>query len=227
MADRTLLPDETTTRRLLDVQTSLLAANEDCAAKNRARFQQHGLTVFNLVSSPGAGKTALLVATLERLAGRLHAGVIVGDLATENDAARLRTTGAPVVQITTGTLCHLDAQMIDRAADMLDLAALDLLFIENVGNLVCPAEFDLGETRRVVLLSTTEGEDKPLKYPPIFRFADAVVISKMDLAHAVEFDLASARTNIRRVNPQATLFELSARTGEGMEEWGRWVAGDR
>lgn len=207
----------------IEINRSLFAANDSDAAQNRTRFRQDGLFVLNLVSSPGSGKTALLAATIRRLGDRCRAGVIVGDLATDNDARRLRTTGAPVVQITTGTLCHLDAQLVAGAADMLDLATLDLLLIENVGNLVCPAEFDLGEDLRVTLLSVPEGEDKPLKYPPIFRFADAVVISKLDLADHVDFDRDAARSNVLRMNPSARIFELSARTGEGMDAWCDWL----
>jgi len=143
----------------------------------------------------------------------------VGDLATDNDAARLRSTGAPVVQITTGTLCHLEAEMVAAALTKLDLKNIDLLFIENVGNLVCPASFDLGEGARIALLSTPEGEDKPLKYPPIFHAADLVVITKIDLAHAVDFDRTTALANARQVSPKARVIEVSAKTGEGMEAW--------
>lgn len=206
-------------RRVIEVNQSIFAANEDLAEQNRNRFAQHNLLVLNLVSSPGSGKTQLLTKTIERLAGQARVGVVVGDLETDNDARRLRTTGAPVVQITTGTLCHLDAQMVDRAVNVLDLAALDILAIENVGNLVCPAEFDLGEGLRVALLSVTEGEDKPLKYPPMFRFADVVVVSKIDLAAAVEFARTTALDNIRRINPAARIFELSARSGQGIDAW--------
>ena len=183
-----------------------------------------GLKVLNVVSSPGSGKTTLLQKTLERLSGRVRAAVIVGDLATDNDAERLRSAGAPVIQITTGTLCHLEAEMVSRAMANLDLKNLDLLIIENVGNLVCPASFDLGESVRVALLSTTEGEDKPLKYPPIFQNADAVVLTKMDLAEAVEFNAAAARTNLRQASPRARLFETSAKTGLGMDTWCQFLA---
>jgi len=210
--------------REVAVHTALFAANDAMAMRNREFFRDRGTYVLNVVSSPGSGKTLLLTKTIERLAGRLRAGVIVGDLETDNDAQRLRTTGAPVVQITTGTLCHLDAQMIARAVGALDANDLDLLFIENVGNLVCPAEFDLGESLRVALLSVTEGEDKPLKYPPLFRFADVVVISKIDLAEAVEFDGAAAVASIRRINPTARIFELSARKGQGMDAWCDFLA---
>ena len=182
-------------------------------------FEAFRLFVLNVVSSPGSGKTTLLTRTIERLAPEVRMGVIVGDLETDNDARRLRTTGAPVVQISTGTLCHLDAEMVARAAGTMPLADLDLLVVENVGNLVCPAEFDLGESLRVALLSVTEGEDKPLKYPPIFRRADVVLVTKTDLAEVCEFDRATATANIRRVSPLARVFEVSARTGDGMDAW--------
>ena len=182
--------DHAPARREVAVHASIFAANDQMAARNRDLFHAQGVFVLNVVSAPGSGKTLLLTKTIERLRERAQVGVIVGDLETDNDATRLRTTGAPVVQITTGTLCHLDAEMVARAASSFDMSALDLIVVENVGNLVCPAEFDLGEDLRVALLSVTEGEDKPLKYPPLFRFADVVVLSKMDLATAVEFDRA-------------------------------------
>ncbi|MCU0771508.1 MAG: hydrogenase nickel incorporation protein HypB [Verrucomicrobia bacterium] len=211
----------------LDLNLPVLAQNDRFAERNRGAFQALGLVVLNVVSSPGAGKTTLLRKTLETLKGRRRAAVIVGDLATENDADRLRTTGAPVVQVTTGTLCHLEAEMISRALAKLDLKNLDLLIIENVGNLVCPASFDLGEGTRVALLSTTEGEDKPLKYPPIFQNADAVILTKTDLAEAVEFNRAAALANLRQASPKARLFETSAKTGTGISEWCDYLAGLR
>jgi hydrogenase nickel incorporation protein HypB len=165
----------------------------------------------------------LLQKTIEALKGRLRAGVIVGDLETDNDAVRLRTTGAQVIQITTGTVCHLESDMIARAMARMNLDELDLLIIENVGNLVCPASFDLGEDLRIVLLSVTEGEDKPLKYPPMFHSAQAVVVSKCDLASAVEFNREAALANLKRVAHHATVFELSARSGQGMEDWCRYL----
>jgi hydrogenase nickel incorporation protein HypB len=174
---------------------------------------------LNVLSSPGSGKTALLAETLKHLSGNLRTAVIVGDLATENDAQRLRVTSAPVIQINTGTVCHLDAEMVAKAATGLDLAALDLIIIENVGNLVCPAAFDLGEDLRVVLLSVTEGEDKPLKYPPVFQAADVVIVSKNDLAEACGFDRGLAWSNITKMAPKAEILELSAKTGKGMNAW--------
>jgi len=201
------------------VHRSLLEKNERLAERNRGYFQAKGLLVLNVASSPGSGKTTLIQRTAERLAGRLRVGVVVGDLATDNDAARLRSSGIPVVQITTGTVCHLEAEMVSRAAAQLDLDALDLLIIENVGNLVCPASYDLGEDLRVVLLSTTEGEDKPLKYPPMFHSANVAVVTKTDLAAAAGWDREQAMANLHRVSHHAMLFEVSARTGAGMEAW--------
>jgi hydrogenase nickel incorporation protein HypB len=216
--------DEPHTHREVEVHQSILSANDRLAERNRGFFRAFGVFVLNVVSSPGSGKTTLLAKSIEKFGEAARVGVIVGDLETDNDARRLRTTGVPVVQISTGTLCHLDAEMVARAAAGLDLKALDLLVIENVGNLVCPSGFDLGEDLRVVLLSVTEGEDKPLKYPPVFRFADAVVISKMDLARACEFDRNALIANIRRVNPTASLFEVSAKTGAGIEEWCEYLS---
>ncbi len=206
-------------RREVSIEESLFAANDRYAERNRGFFRAFDLLVLNVVSSPGSGKTTLFTRTITQLSGAARVGVIVGDLETDNDAKRLRASGAPVVQITTGTLCHLDAQMVARAVGGLDLRSLDLLVIENVGNLVCPASFDLGENLRLALLSVTEGEDKPLKYPPLFRTADVVLVTKVDLAPHVEFNRATALANIRRVSPKARIFELSAKTGEGMEAW--------
>jgi hydrogenase nickel incorporation protein HypB len=205
--------------QVLNLNTGILNANDRTAEQNRGAFRALGLLVLNVVSSPGAGKTTLLTKTLNELKGRLRAGVIVGDLATDNDAARLRTTGAPVVQIATGTLCHLEAGMVAEAMKQLDLRALDLLIIENVGNLVCPASFDLGEAVRVVLHSVTEGEDKPLKYPPMFHSADVVIVTKTDMTAAADFDRELALKNIRQASPSAKIFELSARTGDGVKAW--------
>jgi len=201
------------------VGQSLKARNAALAAENRRRFQDRNLLVLNVLSSPGAGKTALLERTLTDLKGQVRAAVVVGDLATDNDARRLRRSGSPAVQITTGTICHLEAAMIARACDDLDLDHLDLLVIENVGNLVCPAGYDLGEDVRVVVYSVTEGEDKPLKYPTAFKSAHVVVVSKTDLAEATGFDRPTALENIGRLAPQARILELSARSGQGLESW--------
>ncbi|HEV2394171.1 MAG TPA: hydrogenase nickel incorporation protein HypB [Verrucomicrobiae bacterium] len=210
-------------RRVVEVRQAILEKNDRLAERNRGFFHARGVLVLNILSSPGSGKTTFLQETLRSMGGKLKAGLVVGDLATDNDARRLRGAGAPVVQITTGTVCHLDSEMVARAVQQLPLDHLELLFIENVGNLVCPASYDLGEDLRVVLLSVTEGEDKPLKYPPIFQAADAVIISKSDLAQACGYDRAGALANIRRVAPKARIFELSAKTGEGMEPWRQFL----
>ncbi|MGO8763522.1 MAG: hydrogenase nickel incorporation protein HypB [Limisphaerales bacterium] len=217
----------TTHPQSISVNQSLLEKNDRLAERNRGFFKAKGLLVLNVVSSPGSGKTTLIQKMTPILAQHLRTGVIVGDLATDNDASRLRAAGVPVVQVTTGTVCHLDAEMVARAAGQLELDALDLLVIENVGNLVCPASFDLGEDLRVVLLSVTEGEDKPLKYPPIFHSAHAVVVTKMDLANACEFDRNQALANLRRISHHARVFEVSARTGQGLEEWSRYLVEQR
>ena len=208
--------------RTLPVQKSALELNQRLADQNRGWFRAKGLKVFNLLSSPGSGKTALLERTLRTLP---RAAAIVGDLQTENDADRLRATGAQAVQIVTGATCHLDAHMVAHALEKLDVAGLETLFIENVGNLVCPASYDLGEAKRVVLLSVTEGEDKPLKYPVIFRNADLVLVTKTDLAAAVGFDREKALASIRQTAPRAQILEVSAKTGAGCDAWLAWLAG--
>jgi hydrogenase nickel incorporation protein HypB len=206
--------------RIVEVREGILKKNDVLARALRTRFDEAGVFVASLVSSPGAGKTSLLQKTLQRLkdTGR-RVGALVGDLATDRDAQRLAETGARVRQITTGTVCHLDAQMVEQALADWDLTSFDRLFIENVGNLVCPSSYDLGEHVRVVLLSVTEGEDKPLKYPTIFNTADFAVITKIDLAAAADFDRAAAHRNIHEVRPGLDILEVSARTGEGMERW--------
>jgi hydrogenase nickel incorporation protein HypB len=203
--------------RILDVRQKVLKQNDVLARALRGRFQAAGVIVVSFVSSPGAGKTTFLRELLCRMRGSHHVAALVGDLATENDAKRLAESGAPVRQIVTATVCHLEAQMIESALADWDLNALDYLFIENVGNLVCPASYDLGESLRFVLLSTTEGEDKPLKYPTIFNTADAAIITKIDLAEAAGFDRAACLANIQSVRPGLDVFEVSARTGEGFE----------
>ena len=208
--------------RTLPVQKSALELNQRLADQNRGWFRAKGLKVFNLLSSPGSGKTALLERTLRDVP---RAAAIVGDLQTENDAVRLRASGAQAIQITTGATCHLDAHMVAHALDKLDVSGLATLFIENVGNLVCPASYDLGEAKRVVLLSVTEGEDKPLKYPVIFRNADLVLVTKTDLAAAVGFDREKALASIRQTAPRAQILEVSAKTGAGCDAWLAWLAG--
>jgi hydrogenase nickel incorporation protein HypB len=209
--------------RLLEVRKNVLKQNDVLARALRGRFRTQGTFVVSLVSSPGAGKTALLERTLSLLHGQYRVAALVGDLATENDALRLARSGVPVKQITTGTVCHLEAGMIQRALEEWDVGPLDVLFIENVGNLVCPASYDLGEDLRLVMLSVTEGEDKPLKYPTIFNSADAAIITKCDLAAAVEFEEEAALANIEAVRPGMPVFRVSARTGDGMENYLRFL----
>jgi hydrogenase nickel incorporation protein HypB len=209
----------TPTPRIVEVRRNVLKRNDDVAAGLRRRFDAAEVAVISLVSSPGSGKTAFLEQTLIRLGSTHRIAAVVGDLATENDARRLARSQVPVRQITTGTLCHLEAAMVVDAIAGWPLDELDFLFIENVGNLVCPSSYDLGETLRVVLLSVTEGEDKPLKYPTIFNSADVAVITKADMAAAAEFDWTAAVNNIQRVRPGMQIFRVSAKTGEGMSEW--------
>lgn len=204
---------------MIEVTEALLGKNEDQATRNRALFREKGLLVLNVLSSPGSGKTTFIQRTISDLAPDLLIGVIVGDLATDNDAERLRAAGGPVIQVTTGDICHLEAEMVSRAADELGLDGLNVLIIENVGNLVCPSAYDLGEDIRVVLLSTTEGEDKPLKYPTMFRTADVVVINKCDVSEVLGFQRGTAMDSIKAVAPAAPVFEVSARTGLGMDTW--------
>ncbi len=205
--------------RMIEVRQNVLKRNDVLARELRQEFRDAGVGVVSLVSSPGSGKTALLERTLTLLQPRCRVAALVGDLATENDAVRLARSQAPVKQIITGTVCHLDAEMVRKALDGWKLADLDLLFIENVGNLVCPASYDLGEDMRVVLMSVTEGEDKPLKYPTIFHGADLAIITKADLATAVEFDWNTAMCNLQAVRPGLPVLRVSAKTGEGMEPW--------
>jgi hydrogenase nickel incorporation protein HypB len=207
------------TRRTVEIRQAILRKNDAHAARLRQMFRQRGIHVVNLLSSPGSGKTMLLQRTLTDLADRIPCAVVVGDLATDNDARRLRASGVPVHQITTGTVCHLEANMIEQAVAEMDLRDVRLLFVENVGNLVCPAVYDLGEEGRFVLMSVCEGEDKPLKYPRIFKTADAVLLTKMDLADAVGFDHSTAMRILAEVAPDAEVLEVSARTGMGMEAW--------
>ena len=205
--------------RIVEVRRDILKKNDLLARELRERFASAGVFVASLVSSPGAGKTTLLEETLRRLGSSHRVAALVGDLATENDAARLGRSGAPVRQITTGTVCHLDAEMVNTALEGWAVGGLDMLFIENVGNLVCPSSYDLGEALRVVLMSVTEGEDKPLKYPTIFNSADVAVITKIDMAGPARFDRQLAHRNIHEVRPGMRILELSAFTGEGFEPW--------
>ncbi|MFZ0292041.1 MAG: hydrogenase nickel incorporation protein HypB [Candidatus Sulfotelmatobacter sp.] len=202
--------------RLIEVRKNVLKQNDIIARSLRDQFRAAGVFVVSLVSSPGSGKTMFLEKTLTSLRQDYRVAALVGDLATENDAVRLARSQAPVKQITTGTLCHLEAAMVQNALQEWDLDQLDFLFIENVGNLVCPSSYDLGENLRLVLISVTEGEDKPLKYPTIFNSADVAMVTKMDLAPAVEFDWQAAYGNIQAVRPGMLVLKLSAKTGEGM-----------
>ncbi|HEY7314940.1 MAG TPA: hydrogenase nickel incorporation protein HypB [Gemmataceae bacterium] len=208
-----------TSPRLVQVRQHVLKRNDEVARALRVRFHEAGTYVVSLVSSPGAGKTAFLEKLLGLLRGHYRVAALVGDLATDNDARRLARAGVPVKQITTGAVCHLEAEMVAAALEDWCLKKLDFLFIENVGNLVCPSSFDLGEDLRVVLFSVTEGEDKPLKYPTIFNTADVAIFTKMDLAAVTEFDAAAARLSIQSVRPGMDIFAVSAKTGEGMGPW--------
>lgn len=210
--------------RMVEIETSILAKNDAFAAENRTRLEAAAVLALNLVSSPGSGKTTLLVKTIEALKGRVPLAVIEGDQQTVNDAQRIRATGAPAIQINTGKGCHLDAHMVGHAIDHVGMPEHGILFIENVGNLVCPSAFDLGEAAKVAILSVTEGEDKPLKYPDMFTAARLVILNKTDLAPHCDVDLDLCEANAKRVNPTVEVIRLSARTGEGMQAWLDWIA---
>ncbi|WP_288882888.1 hydrogenase nickel incorporation protein HypB [uncultured Kosakonia sp.] len=214
-------------RRMLEVEIDVLDKNNRIAARNRARFAARQQLVLNLVSSPGSGKTTLLTETLLRLKNRLPCAVIEGDQQTVNDAARIRATGTPAIQVNTGKGCHLDAQMIADAAPRLPLAEQGILFIENVGNLVCPASFDLGERHKVAVLSVTEGEDKPLKYPHMFAAASLMLLNKVDLLPYLNFDVEQCITYAREVNPEIEILLVSATKGDGMDAWLEWLEAQR
>ncbi|MEX3018565.1 hydrogenase nickel incorporation protein HypB [Kluyvera sp. STS39-E] len=214
-------------RRMLEVEIDVLDKNNQIAARNRARFAASQQLVLNLVSSPGSGKTTLLTETLTRLKNKVSCAVIEGDQQTVNDAARIRATGTPAIQVNTGKGCHLDAQMIADAAPRLPLERNGILFIENVGNLVCPASFDLGERAKVAVLSVTEGEDKPLKYPHMFAAASVMLLNKIDLLPYLKFDVELCMASAREVNPNIKIILLSATNGEGMDEWLDWLETQR
>jgi len=205
------------------LERKVLSENDRIAAELRDRFQEHGILCLNIISSPGSGKTTLLERTLESLPRTERVAVLTGDIQTENDANRLKRFHFPVKQITTGGTCHLDARMIERHLEGWNLENLDLLLIENVGNLVCPSSYDLGEAAKVVVLSVTEGEDKPLKYPSIFFKSDLLVLSKIDLLPYVPFDIEAAAENARRVHPDMEIVKVSCLTGNGMHEWMMWL----
>ncbi|MBI5429937.1 MAG: hydrogenase nickel incorporation protein HypB [Nitrosomonadales bacterium] len=213
------------TSRIVRLEQDILARNDACANANRKRLAEAGILALNLVSSPGSGKTTLLVRTLRALKGRMALAVVEGDQQTDNDAERIRATGVEAIQINTGKGCHLDAQMVARAMQQMTLPEGGVLFIENVGNLVCPAAFDLGEAAKVVVLSVTEGEDKPLKYPDMFRAASLMLLNKCDLLPHLTFDAELAIEYARRVNPDIRIIRISATSGAGMEEWLDWIAG--
>ncbi len=210
--------------RMVQIEQNILAKNDAHARENRRWLADRGVFALNLVSSPGSGKTTLLVKTIEMLAGRRAVAVIEGDQQTSQDAERIRATGAPAIQINTGRGCHLDAHMVGHALEKLELPSGSLLMIENVGNLVCPAAFDLGEAHKVVILSVTEGEDKPIKYPDMFRAADLMLLNKCDLLPHLSFDVERALAFARRVNPGIAVIQTSATSGEGLEEWLEWLA---
>ncbi len=209
--------------KLVSVEEDILAHNDRLAAANRRRLAARGVFAVNLMSSPGSGKTTLLCETIRRLAGEIEVAVIEGDQQTSRDADRIRETGARAIQVNTGRGCHLDAQMVGAALDEMNPAAGSLLMIENVGNLVCPAAFDLGEDRKVVVLSTTEGEDKPIKYPEMFHVADLLLLNKADLLPYLRFDVEAARGFAAKVNAKAPMMSVSATTGEGFEAWLAWL----
>jgi hydrogenase nickel incorporation protein HypB len=212
-----------TQERMVQIEQDILGKNNAYAAANRKRLSEHGVFAVNLLSSPGSGKTTLLVKTIERLRERARVAVVEGDQQTSHDADRIRATGAPAIQINTGKGCHLDAHMVGHALERLNLADDSLLMIENVGNLVCPASFDLGEGRKVVILSATEGEDKPLKYPDMFHVADLMLLNKIDLLPHLSFDMERCIEYARRVNPRLEVMRVSALTGEGMDDWVVWL----
>jgi hydrogenase nickel incorporation protein HypB len=213
-------------RRTVSIEEAVLAKNDALAAENRHLFEGRGLAVFNLTSSPGSGKTTLIESLGVRLAGRIRLSVVEGDQETERDAERVRALGIPAVQVNTRTGCHLDAAMVRRAVAELDPAGGSVLLIENVGNLVCPALFDLGERTKVVLMSVTEGEDKPLKYPHMFRAASVLLLSKIDLLPHLDFDVTACLAYARRINPALRIFQISAKTGEGLPALCEWLAAE-
>lgn len=210
-------------RKRILATAKVLDENDRIAAGLRSLFEKTNTLALNMISSPGAGKTSLLEESLERFPAGVRPAVLTGDIETDNDAVRLSRFGVPVRQITTGGSCHLSAHMIERGLQELGSTEIDVLFIENVGNLVCPASFDLGESSKIVMLSVTEGDDKPLKYPSTFVKSDLLVLNKIDLLPHVPFDIAQARENARRVHPQIEILELSCATGDGIDEWVRWV----
>ncbi|MDO8848090.1 MAG: hydrogenase nickel incorporation protein HypB [Coriobacteriia bacterium] len=208
----------------VDIEQRILAANDELAAGNRARFADHGVFVLDLMASPGAGKTSTILATIAALRDRYEIAVIEGDIASKVDAEKVRAHGIPAVQINTGGACHLESAMIRRAVDTLDLDSLDLIIIENVGNLVCPSDFDLGESAKVMILSVPEGHDKPYKYPNIFQVSEAVILNKCDTMPVFDFDEAEFRSVVESLNGVAPIFAISATKGDGVDAWAEWLA---
>ncbi|MDR1082421.1 MAG: hydrogenase nickel incorporation protein HypB [Coriobacteriales bacterium] len=208
----------------LDVSKPLLDLNDRLAAKNRALFDEHGIFVLDMLASPGAGKTSTILATIKQLRDRFRIAVIEGDIASDVDSQRIKEQGIPAVQINTGGACHLESKMIAKALDVLDLCALDLIIIENVGNLVCPTDFYLGEDAKVMILSVPEGHDKPLKYPGIFQVSSAIILNKIDTMTVFDFDERAFRASVAQLNPRATIFPVSATTGQGIDLWTQWLA---
>jgi hydrogenase nickel incorporation protein HypB len=215
--------EQTQPQSKVSVVTKILSANDQAAADNRAHLAERGIFSVNIMASPGAGKTTLLLATIDALSGRTRVGVIEGDVASQVDADKIAETGAPVVQINTGGGCHLDAPMVHQALQTLPLDDLDVVFIENVGNLICPVSFDLGQSTRVALISVPEGHDKPYKYPGIFEAVDLIVVTKADLLPYLDFDVDAFRELVHGLNPDAPVITLSAQTGEGMGAWLNWL----
>lgn len=209
----------------VDIEQRILAANDELAGANRSRFAEHGVFVLDLMASPGAGKTSTILATIDALRDRYAIAVIEGDIASKVDAEKVRAHGIPAVQINTGGACHLESAMIRRAIDTLDLDTLDLIIIENVGNLVCPSDFDLGESAKVMILSVPEGHDKPQKYPNIFQVSEAVILNKCDTMPVFDFDEAEFTRVVRSLNGQAPIFPIAATKGDGVAEWAAWLAG--
>jgi len=208
---------------VVTVERKILKKNDEIANENREILKQNNVYSLNLLSSPGSGKTTLLEKTLAKISKSINIAVVEGDVQTDNDAQRIAVLDVPVVQIVTNGGCHLEAKLVQNAFDSFDIQNLDLLIIENVGNLVCPASYDLGENKKVVMVSTTEGDDKPLKYPSMFRVSDVLIINKIDLLEYVDFDIKAVRKNALSINPNLQIFELSCKTGEGLDEWIEWL----
>ncbi len=208
----------------IDMKQPILAKNDNLAADLRKRFAEHHVFVLDILASPGSGKTSTILATIDALRDEFNIAVIEGDIASNVDAEKIKAQGIPAVQINTGGACHLESAMIKRAVDVLDLERLDLIIIENVGNLVCPTDFDLGENAKVMILSVPEGDDKPLKYPGVFQIAEAVILNKVDTMPVFNFDNDAFVESVTRLNPQAPIFPIAATTGQGVEEWASWLA---